>query len=219
MRSIYIGLIFLLSGCQWVDPWVRLQNDFVEQIPQQGVFEVVVEQDTLQLPLPAPSLSPAALKTLFSGLQQQAGAIDTLSLDAGERLQLSALRRTLDSLQAQVARYDVLRANPVDFCVEGLLQHFSGDDGVIRHPGLLVQVAEQIPAYYQEVLRRGFRPDSRRIPEALEASQGALDALDTLETHRARLSVGYRARFNKALPAARRAVKDYIAYCMSGWVE
>lgn len=162
-----------------------------------------------------PLYGPKKLQQLAHNFRPKLAHIDTSRLDDFEKQEWLDFVRLLDSLEANP--YSINR--PGKFALTQLLGHFIGRDKAARHPGLLTELIEALPAYYEAVEKRWQPADSSETAMAIRQAQKTLELLDNLERQLDRYSIGYEERMAKALPAARYGVKDFIALCQSSQLQ
>ncbi|MEZ4920624.1 MAG: hypothetical protein R2792_16095 [Saprospiraceae bacterium] len=213
-------LICLLAGlasCNSADTqWNKLKADFVALIPQDSVYLLAEGPDTLHLTLPPNIPQQVNWKTEFEALRSRLGSLDTQAIQSDQRVRWEQMCRILDSLQSRPYPAFNQMGN---YCLGNLLLHFTSDRKTIRYPGLMVALVEQMPNYYDAVQQRWSPANQADIEWAVTDNLTALDQLDKLEAYSDRLSIGYKERLQKALPAARLAIKDFLARCQSTWLE
>lgn len=210
------GLAVVIGGpgCQSPADRLRgLQLEFFRARPQPVAYEIVTEADTLRLPLPPAPGDAEQLRQLADSFARRAAGFEAGKLDAAGQAELGHFRRLLDSL---ARGSDPLGANdPGRYALDDLLRHFIGRDRAGRHPGMTTVLVECLPAYYHK-LETSWRPiDPAAGIAAAHRAETSLELLTQLESDLAPYSVGYRERLQRALPAARYAVKDFIGLCES----
>ncbi|MFZ4634652.1 MAG: hypothetical protein ACOYNO_10640 [Saprospiraceae bacterium] len=180
---------------------------------EEPVFMLIEGRDTIRLPLPKNDAYVASLQKNAAVLADEAKSIPLNRLDEAQRNRLAQLLPVLDSL----AQTDPVLGVAADaFSVNELLRHFSGSDKGVRHPALLTRLVEQLPAYYTQVQNDWPHQPILKgaVQKLLYAGTDALDQLDAIEMQLPNMSVGYQERLRKAIPDARRAIKDHLGWCL-----
>jgi hypothetical protein len=214
LGRLTVALFFATTwlACQTpADSMHSMQLEFFRARPPAAVFIVTAENDTLQLPLPPPAGQAEALQQLAETFRPRAAAFDTTGLEAAEQAEWRRFQQFLDSLAVGPPPAN----HPARYALDDLLRHFVGRDRAGRHPGLAVALVEQLPNYYEKVEANWQVPDTSAAAEATRRALISLELLDRLAVDATAYSIGYRERIQKALPAARYAIKDFIGLCES----
>ena len=191
----------------------RIQRSLLKMLGEEPVFMLIEGRDTIRLPLPKNDAYVASLQKNAAVLAAEAKSISPSRLDDAQRNRLAQLLPVLDSL----AQTDPVMGVAIDaFSVNELLRHFSGSDKGVRHPALLTRLIEQLPAYYAQVQNDWPHQPTLKgtVQKSLNAGTDALDQLDTIDLQLQKLSIGYQERLRKAIPDARRAIKDHLGWCL-----
>jgi hypothetical protein len=190
----------------------RVQRSLLKMLGEEPVFMLIEGRDTIRLPLPKNDAYVASLQKNAAVLAAEAKSISPNRLDEAQRNRLEQLLPVLDSLAADSGLGIAADA----FSVNDLLKHFSVPDKGIRHPALLTRLVEQLPAYYAQVQNDWPHQPTLKgaVQKSLYAGADALDQLDAIELQLPNMSVGYQERLRKAIPDARRAIKDHLGWCL-----
>jgi len=176
----------------------RLQRDFREEFARQEYFEISLENEVINLPLPPIAPPSAQKKQLALSFQKEADSIDKEQLNEVQQKQLVQIRAALDDFVAQDGNsfFDPARCS-----MAAPLKRFSD------HPELQVLI-DSIPAYYAQVWKRWQTPELRFVPKAVDESQAALDLL----------CLSGEKHGDSTISQAKAAVKDFIGLCQSAWL-
>ncbi len=211
----------LLAACESPSgQLVGLQRKFMRRLPPPDRWLIVEAGDTLALPLPPSAKTADQTRQTVAYFQEKIKKINPEGLDESGRQKLADFQKALDVVAQQWSN-GAAPCRPEQFVVDELLLHFISDGPKVRHPALLVELAERLPAYVDTLRARSPQFEPQGAPKAVAATVRALDLLDQAgeDIFLEKLSIGYAERLRKALPSARRALKDFIGMCQSAAVN
>lgn len=207
MRGIGLFLpLVLLFSCD--DPerrLHRLQRDFFRVFPDSA-FVLVSKKDTVRLGLPPTEEELKRLRAFALKVQPEMERLDPSAFSDRDYRAYERLRGVVDS--AAAGGFTVLFHEPGTGFVPFYLNR-----GLPA--AVLVSLVDTLPAYYATVQRRWKNLGWSYTYDANQTALSALDKLNNLEKEVEKMPAPYRERLLAALPAARRAVKDYIGFLQS----
>lgn len=217
IRSVFGMLVFAMAtACNTPEQQLAdLQRKFTEKCPKprQRMFEVKAGKQTLVLPLPDTPEHRQSVFEFVADIRRQADTIPAEDLQAPLQQRLVQFRHALDVVLAQRRPGDGY-FSPEEYALAESAQ-WTDAQAWQQKPALLLALLEQTPAYYAEVERCWAPPGHRQAEAALEQAMHTLEQINTLTGRTELAPAAYRARVEAALPAARMAVKDFIAMCCS----
>jgi hypothetical protein len=226
MRPLFYGVIVLVYSCFLAAcespsrQLTSLQRKFMHRLPPPERLLIVEAGDTLALPLPPSAKSAAQTRQTVAYFQEKVKKLDRTGLKEADQRRLADFQAALDNLALRWVD-DAVPCPPDQFVVDELLLHFIVDGPKVRHPALLVELVERLPAYIDTVRTRTPQFDRRSARVAVQRTVQALDLLERAqdEAFLKKLSIGYADRLRKNIPAARRALKDFIGMCQSAEIR
>jgi hypothetical protein len=191
-RCLVVVVVCLAVACESPNEKIsRLQGELLTALGERDYFEIKLEEQSLNLPLPPEPALAAARSAKISEINTETYSLEHANLNGKEKQRFEQLSVQLDAIlkRGNGAFFDPTRCVlPIEW----------KDNPALAKPAFMKLLLAKIPEYYAEVERCWQSPDPVRARQAAAQSLLILDWLDELPYDNT---------------SARMAIKDFICLC------